>query len=58
MRLFSSLDHRDWLAQFKMNWRMDGNWRASFGVDVFSGDYLFGRFGDRDRVYTEVRYTF
>ncbi len=58
LRLFSSLDHRDWLAQFKMNWRMDGNWRATFGMDVFSGDHLFGRFGDRDRVYTEVRYTF
>jgi hypothetical protein len=58
VRLFSSLDHRDWLAQFKMNWRMDGNWRASFGVDVFSGDFLFGQYGDRDRVYTEVRYTF
>lgn len=58
LRLFSSLDQRDWLAQFKLNWRMDGHWRLSLGADVFSGEGLFGRYANRDRVYTEVRYTF
>ena len=32
----------------------------SFGVDIFTGstDGFFGRYGNRDRLYTEVRYDF
>lgn len=55
-----SLNRADWSAQFKVTWKADGNWRLAAGVDVFEGpsDSLFGFYDDRDRVYTELRYTF
>ena len=58
--LVRSLNRNDWLAQFKLTWKLDGNWRLAAGVDVFDGpaDGLFGTYDDRDRVYTEVRYSF
>ena len=58
--LVRSLNRNDWLAQFKLTWKLDGNWRLAAGVDVFDGpaDGLFGVFDDKDRVYTEVRYSF
>lgn len=58
--LISSLNRADWLAQFKLTWKMDGNWRLTTGVDIFEGpaNSLFGTYDNNDRVYTEVRYTF
>lgn len=58
--LISSLNRSDWSAQFKLGWRLDGNWRLGAGVDIFEGspDGLFGFYDDKDRVYTEVRYSF
>ncbi len=58
--LVRSLNRSDWLAQFKLGWRLDGNWRLAAGVDIFEGpaDGLFGFYDDKDRVYTEVRYSF
>lgn len=58
--LISSLNRADWLAQFKLTWKADGNWRLAAGVDVFEGGTygLFGNFDKNDRVYTEVRYSF
>lgn len=58
--LISSLNRADWLAQFKLTWKMDGNWRLATGVDIFEGpvNSLFGTYDDNDRVYTEVRYSF
>ena len=58
--LISSLNRVDWLAEFKLTWKMDGNWRLATGVDVFQGHVynLFGTYDKNDRVYTEVRYTF
>jgi len=56
--LIRSLDRNDWLAQLKLTWRLDGNWRAVFGADVFGGTGLFGQFDSKDRVYSEVRYSF
>lgn len=55
-----SLNRNDWLAQFKVTWRLDGNWRLAAGADVFGGKAtgLFGQFDNKDRVYTEVRYNF
>jgi hypothetical protein len=60
MLLASSLNRSDWSAQFKLGWRLDGNWRLAAGVDIFEGpaDGLFGVYDDKDRVYTEVRYSF
>jgi hypothetical protein len=44
----------------RVNWNAARNLTVSFGVDIFSGprDTFFGRYGDRDRVYTEARYAF
>ena len=58
--LGSSLNRSDWSAQFKLTWKVDGNWRLAAGVDIFEGpaDGLFGFYDDKDRVYTEVRYSF
>lgn len=58
--LISSLNRADWLAQFKLTWKMDGNWRLATGVDIFEGppNSLFGTYDNNDRVYTEVRYSF
>ena len=60
MLLISSLDRRDWSAQFKLTWKLDGKWRLATGVDIFEGpaNGLFGTFDEKDRVYTEVRYSF
>jgi hypothetical protein len=43
-----------------MEWTMSPNWRWAAGVDLFDGpsDGLFGRFANKDRLYTEVRFTF
>lgn len=58
--LISSLNRADWLAQFKLTWKMDGNWRLATGIDIFEGpvNSLFGAYDNNDRVYTEVRYSF
>lgn len=56
--LIRSLDHNDWLAQLKLTWRIDGNWRAAFGADIFGGSGLLGQFDGKDRVYSELRYSF
>ena len=58
--LVRSLNRNDWSAQFKLTWKLDGNWRLATGVDIFEGppSGLFGAFDNKDRVYTEVRYSF
>ena len=55
-----SLDRSDWMLRPRVIWDMQANWRLIFGVDVFHGPPLglFGQFNNRDRVYTEVRYSF
>ncbi|MHB9102635.1 MAG: DUF1302 family protein [Sulfuricella sp.] len=60
MLLIRSLNRDDWSAQFKLTWKLDGNWRLATGVDIFGGPPtgLFGAFDNKDRVYTEVRYSF
>lgn len=56
----SSLNRDDGYAQFKLTWKMDGNWQLATGVDTFHGPSygLFGGYDENDRVYTEVRYNF
>ena len=48
------------LVRPRLAWTGLKNTTIAFGVDVFTGpkDGFFGRYGDRDRVYTEVRYDF
>lgn len=58
--LVHSLNRNDWSAQFKLTWKVDGNWRLAAGVDIFEGPPtgLFGAFDNKDRIYTEARYSF
>ncbi|HVK53726.1 MAG TPA: DUF1302 family protein [Burkholderiales bacterium] len=58
--VLSSVNRTDWLAQPRVTWNFARNWQAAFGADIFGGEPTgyFGRFDDKDRVYTEMRYTF
>lgn len=48
------------LVRPRLNWYPARNTTVGFGADVFTGSSagLFGRFGNRDRLYTELRYDF
>jgi len=48
------------LVRPRVNWYPVRNATIGFGVDIFTGpsDGLFGRYNNRDRVYTEIRYDF
>jgi hypothetical protein len=48
------------LIRPRVNWTPVKNTAIGVGVDIFTGpdDGLFGRYNNRDRVYTEVRYSF
>jgi hypothetical protein len=56
----TSLARSDWMLRPHVAWDFQRNWRLIAGVDIFSGPPLglFGQFDNRDRVYTEVRYSF
>ena len=58
--LVSSLNRTDWMLRPKLLWGFAPNWRLVAGIDAFGGSPtgLFGQFNSRDRVYTEVRYSF
>lgn len=55
-----SLNRLDYMARFKVNWYFAKNWRFVAGTAIFGGKQLgfFGRFDNRDRVFTELRYSF
>jgi hypothetical protein len=48
------------LVRPRVNWLAGRNLKVAVGVDIFSGDSdgFFGRYNNRDRVYTEVRVSF
>lgn len=56
----SSINRTDWLFRPRVTWNFERNWRLAVGADVFKGPALglFGRYDGRDRVYSEVRYSF
>jgi hypothetical protein len=56
----SSLERSDWMLRPKLIWKFEKNWRLTGGVDLFHGPPLgfFGRFANRDRIYSELRYSF
>jgi len=58
--LIHSLNRLDYMARFKINWYFAKDWRFVVGTAVFGGKDLglFGRFDNRDRVFTELRYSF
>lgn len=50
----------DRLLRPRLSWYFERDWVLAFGVDIFTGPDTgyFGRFGNRDRVYAELRYDF
>jgi hypothetical protein len=56
----ATLNHGDYMIRPRLLWNVAPDWRVDFGVDLFEGPPLglFGQFDNRDRVYTEFRYTF
>lgn len=56
----SSMNRTDWLFRPRVQWNFEKNWRLLAGVDIFKGPPLgmFGQYDNRDRVYSEVRYSF
>jgi len=55
-----SLNRSDWMFRPRLSWNFARNWRLALGADIFGGRPigLFGRFDNKDRIYTEVRYSF
>jgi hypothetical protein len=53
----SSLNRSDYMVRPKVIWNITQEWRGQLGADLFGGrdQGMFGRFGDSDRVYVEVR---
>jgi hypothetical protein len=56
----TSLVRSDWMLRPKLAWDFERNWRLIVGIDIFQGPPLgfFGQYDNRDRVYTELRYSF
>jgi len=56
----SSLNRADWMFRPKVSWSFEKNWRLLLGADLFNGPALglFGQYGNKDRVYSEIRYSF
>jgi hypothetical protein len=56
----TSLVRSDWMLRPKLLWNFQTNWRLILGVVIFQGPPLglFGQYDNRDRVYTELRYSF
>jgi hypothetical protein len=56
----SSLNRTDWLFRPRVQWNFEKNWRLLVGADIFNGPPLglFGQYNNRDRVYSEIRYSF
>jgi hypothetical protein len=56
----SSLDRRDWMLRLGVARNFEKNWRLAVGLDLFDGVPLglFGQYGNRDRVYAQVTYSF
>jgi len=56
----ASFNRTDWLLRPRVTWNFERNWRLAIGADVFQGPPLglFGRYADKDRVYSELRYSF
>jgi hypothetical protein len=55
-----SLVRNDYMLRPRVIWQPLQNWRALLGADLYGGNSngLFGRFGNSDRYYGELRYSF
>ena len=58
--LISSFNRPDWLFRPKLTWNFQRNWRLLFGADIFKGPQtgFFGQYDRKDRVFSEIRYSF
>lgn len=58
--LFAHSFNGDYLFRPQISWNFEKNWRLTGGLDIFGGTAtgMFGRFGEKDRVHTELRYVF
>jgi hypothetical protein len=56
----SNIDGNDWMLRPRVSWNFEKNWGVALGVDIFQGppDGYFGRYDSKDRVYTEILYSF
>jgi len=56
----ASLNRSDWLLRPSITWAVEKNLRLRFGADIFQGPALglFGQYDSKDRVYTELRYSY
>ncbi|SBT10192.1 conserved exported hypothetical protein [Candidatus Accumulibacter aalborgensis] len=56
----ASMNRTDWMLRPRVSWNFEKNWRLALGVDIFNGSPLgyFGRYDAKDRVYSELRYSF
>jgi hypothetical protein len=56
----ASINRTDWMFRPRVTWNFERNWRLAVGADVFKGPSLglFGQYAGRDRVYSEIRYSF
>ena len=50
----------DMMLRPKVSYKFLDHWKAAFGADFFDGpgDGQFGEFANRDRVYSEIQFTF
>nr|AEQ20481.1 hypothetical protein [uncultured bacterium CSL142] len=55
-----SLDRDDWMFRPQVKWGFAKNWGLGVGADIFDGPPtgFFGQYRNRDRVYTDLRYSF
>jgi hypothetical protein len=60
MLYIGSFVRTDWMLRAKLAWDFQRNWRLIVGADIFDGPPLglFGQYANRDRLYTEIRYSF
>jgi hypothetical protein len=60
MLYVASLNRTDWMLRPRVKWNLRPDLGLVFGIDIFEGKPLglFGQFDNRDRVYTELRYSF
>ena len=58
--VMQSLNRLDWMVRPRVTWQFHPSWRLRVGTALFggTGQNLFGRFANRDRVFAELRYAF
>jgi len=55
-----SLNRNDWMFAPSVKWGFQKNWGLTVGLDIFDGPPTgaFGRFRNRDRIFSDLRYSF